>query len=80
MDQITISKENKFNNPFADNLLRAIFFIVIFSLSLLSTITAYGASNLWDGSTASGFAGGTGTEADPYLISTGEQLAFYPSR
>lgn len=76
MDQITISKENKFNNPFADNLLRAIFFIVIFSLSLLSTITAYGASNLWDGSTASGFAGGTGTEADPYLISTGEQLAF----
>jgi len=30
----------------------------------------------WDGSIATGFAGGSGTEGDPYLISTGAQLAY----
>ena len=30
----------------------------------------------WDGSIAEGFAGGSGTEADPYLISDGSQLAY----
>ena len=29
---------------------------------------------VWKGSTATGFAGGTGTEADPYLIETPDQL------
>ncbi len=29
----------------------------------------------WTGEVANGFAGGTGTPADPYLIATGEQLA-----
>ena len=32
--------------------------------------------DVWDGSIATGFAGGSGTESDPYLISTGAQLAF----
>ena len=31
---------------------------------------------VWDGSIAEGFAGGSGTEADPYLISDGSQLAY----
>lgn len=31
---------------------------------------------IWDGTIASGFAGGSGTESDPYLISTGAQLAY----
>ena len=31
---------------------------------------------VWDGTLAEGFAGGTGTESDPYLISTGAQLAY----
>lgn len=31
---------------------------------------------IWDGSIAEGFAGGTGTEADPYLISNGAELAY----
>lgn len=31
---------------------------------------------LWDGSVAEGFEGGTGSESDPYLISSGAQLAF----
>lgn len=30
----------------------------------------------WDGTKASSFASGTGTEADPYIIKTAEQLAF----
>ena len=30
----------------------------------------------WDGTKASSFAGGTGTEADPYIIKTAEQLAY----
>lgn len=30
----------------------------------------------WDGTIATSFAGGTGTESDPYLISTAEQLAY----
>lgn len=33
-------------------------------------------TDVWDGSIASGFAGGSGTQDDPYLISTGAQLAF----
>ena len=31
---------------------------------------------VWSGRIATQFAGGSGTKADPYLISTGEQLAF----
>ena len=34
-----------------------------------------GIYNLWDGTTATAFAGGTGTEADPYQIANGAQLA-----
>ena len=31
---------------------------------------------IWDGTVAEGFAEGSGTEADPYLISTAEELAY----
>lgn len=33
-------------------------------------------TNAWDGTVGDGFAGGSGTEADPYLISNGWQLAY----
>lgn len=33
-------------------------------------------TQVWDGSTATSFAGGTGTEDDPYQIATGEQLDY----
>ena len=33
------------------------------------------AQDVWDGRVADGFAGGSGTEADPYLISNGAELA-----
>ena len=32
-------------------------------------------SAIWDGSIAAGFAGGSGTEDDPYLISNGSEMA-----
>ena len=36
--------------------------------------------DVWDGTVASGFAGGSGTEGDPYIIETGAQLAYLASR
>lgn len=36
--------------------------------------TQSGESNVWDGQIASDFAGGSGTEVDPYIIKTGGQL------
>ena len=35
--------------------------------------------NVWDGSTAAAFAGGTGTVEDPYQIANGAQLAYLAS-
>ena len=32
---------------------------------------------IWDGSVAEGFASGTGTQTDPFIIETAEQLAFF---
>ncbi len=38
--------------------------------------TVFPALDVWDGTVAEGFAAGSGTEADPYLIATGAQLAY----
>ena len=35
---------------------------------------------VWDGTTAPSFAGGSGTEEDPYLIATPEQFAYFAER
>lgn len=35
--------------------------------------------DVWDGTTANGFGGGSGTESSPYLIYTAEQLAYLAS-
>ena len=37
-------------------------------------------ANVWDGSVAAEFAGGTGTAEDPYQIATGSQLAYLASQ
>ena len=34
-------------------------------------------NNTWDGTAATAFAGGTGTEADPYQIANADQLAYF---
>ena len=47
-------------------------------LILLSAITysAFAQTPVWNGSIASRFGGGTGTEADPYLITQSDELAY----
>lgn len=47
-------------------------------LSLLPT-AALAADGAWDGSITAAFAGGTGTESDPYQIANGAQLAYLAS-
>ena len=51
----------------------SLFTVIALVLSML-VVSAFAA---WDGTTvATGFASGTGTEADPFVIATPEQLAF----
>lgn len=59
---------------------KALAFILTFAMLLSAVITAAAvpataASGVWDGTIAESYAGGTGTEADPYLIETPQQLA-----
>jgi hypothetical protein len=46
------------------------------SSNLNFTVDVYSALDQWDGTRATSFAGGTGTQEDPYLIATGAQLAY----
>ncbi len=39
-------------------------------------IVNYSPISVWNGSVANGFAGGSGTQTDPYLIANGAQLAY----
>ena len=39
-------------------------------------VSARAETDVWNGTIASGFAGGTGTEGDPWLIENAEQLAY----
>ena len=55
---------------------------ILLALSLLLTLlptVALAADGAWDGSIATAFAGGTGTESDPYQIADGAQLAYLAS-
>lgn len=59
---------------------KALAFILTFAMLLSAVITAAAvpataATGVWDGTIAESYAGGTGTEADPYLIETPQQLA-----
>lgn len=45
-------------------------------LPLGTVVLAASDADVWDGSTASGFTDGDGTEGSPYLISTAAQLAY----
>ncbi len=51
---------------------------LILCLTLLPT-AALAADSAWDGSIATAFAGGSGTENDPYQIGDGAQLAYLAS-
>ena len=50
-----------------------IFWLLIAMLLPLSTINA---QDVWNGTVADSFAGGTGTQDDPYIIDDGSQLAY----
>ena len=55
---------------------------ILLALSMLLTLlptVALAADGAWDGSIATAFAGGTGTESDPYQIADGAQLAYLAS-
>ena len=47
-----------------------------YALTARFTAKAGAVTDVWDGSVATSFAGGNGTESDPYLIATGAQLAY----
>ena len=47
----------------------------LLAVCLTAVLLAVPAEAAWSGSSASGYAGGSGTQDDPYLISTPEQLA-----
>ena len=49
--------------------------VVAMCLTLLPT-AAFADVSVWDGTIATGFAGGTGTASDPYQIADGAQLAY----
>ncbi len=48
---------------------------VVMLLAVMPFSAVSAASNIWDGSVAEGFASGSGTEDDPYIITNGAELA-----
>ena len=71
LETIIICKKNE------NNILNSIS-LADYLPKLLANSSLYGTQNtsLWDGTVSSGFAFGDGTENNPYLISTGEELAY----
>ena len=50
--------------------------LLLMLLGLFFSFISLSAQQVWDGSVADSFAGGTGTQDDPYLISNGAELAY----
>ena len=50
--------------------------LLLLLLGLFFSFISLSAQAVWDGTVATSFAGGTGTEDDPYLISNGAELAY----
>lgn len=53
----------------------ALFLAALLCIGCLPSVVFAAGAAAWDGSIATEFAGGSGTEADPYLISNGAELA-----
>ena len=59
-------------------LLSLIAIMIMVALSISSMVFSVSAEGAWDGITAAtGFASGTGTAEDPYIIANGEQLKYF---
>ena len=54
--------------------------ILSFLLLLFFSFATANAQDSWDGSVASKFASGTGTKADPYIISNAAELAYFGTK
>ena len=54
----------------------SLFLVLALCLSLMPMTVLAEDATAWDGSVATAFAGGTGTESDPYQIADGAQLAY----
>ena len=50
--------------------------LLLMFLGLFFSFISLSAQAVWDGSVATSFAGGSGTQDDPYLISNGAELAY----
>lgn len=64
-------------------LLSIVVAVAIFAVSLFAAVPGFdikanaaAVTDTWDGTLATGFASGSGTEKDPYIIATAEQLAY----
>ncbi len=58
---------------------RRIFAVILAAVMLLALVpfsAVSAVSNIWDGSFATEFASGSGTESDPYIITNGAELAY----
>ena len=76
MGRIFDNEKLRFNISCVLILLVALFLII----SLINDRFSRAMSTAWDGTTvATSFTGGNGSSASPYLISTGEELAFFKS-
>lgn len=50
--------------------------VMIVSMFSMVDFSAFSVGTVWDGSVAEGFSSGTGTQEDPYIIKTAEELAY----
>lgn len=57
----------------------SLFLVLALCLSLMPMTVLAEDATAWDGSVATAFAGGSGTENDPYQIDDGAQLAYLAS-
>ncbi len=72
-----------YRKKFKKNLVLCIFFLLIIVVGISSWLSPSTFSNfvtienVWSGEVATSFDGGNGTEANPYQISNGEELAYF---
>ena len=73
--EMTQVAEPKNHNEFSYDPATGDLTLAMASFSEVATIAD--TNNTWDGTAATAFAGGTGTEADPYQIANADQLAYF---
>lgn len=52
-------------------------FFTLFAFAAMFMLAGAAHSQVWDGTVAGGYAGGSGSKADPYQIATPQQFAFF---